>query len=767
MQKTTWLTGALALLGSLGATAAVTQPGEAHERREKDAARISARATALLKQMTLEEKVGQLVQMFYFGSKSVETMIGKGEVGSILFVTDPKQINRLQRIAVEQSRLHIPLLIGFDVIHGLRTVFPVPIALASSWDPAMVEAVQASAAAEARAVGIHWTFAPMVDIARDVRWGRIVEGAGEDPFLGAAMAAAQVRGFQGGRRVHPGHVIAGVKHFAGYGAAAGGRDYDEVNLSLSELWNVYFPPFKAAVEAGAGNVMSAYMGLNGVPAAGNRWLLHDVLRTTWGFDGFVVSDANAVHNLTTHGFAADGPDAAVRAMTAGVDMEMTAIKPDYASLVDAVKDGKVSLRTIDAATRRILDAKIGLGLFENPYVDETNAAAVLAAPEHRVQARIAAERSAVLLRNEGRTLPLSRATLRSIAVIGPLADSKRDMLGPWVFDHDLNETVTVVQGLRDGLSDAVRVEFAEGVQMPPRKYPSPFEVLDKSPKQKRWPEEQRSAEFAKAEAAARAADMIVAVLGQSQEMSGEAASVSSLELPGEQQRLLETLVATGKPVVLVLMSGRPLDITWAATHVPAILQVWYPGTRGGAAVANLLFGDALPGGKLPITWPRSVGQLPLFYAHTLSHEPSNATKRYWNEDGQPLYPFGFGLSYSAFTISEPRLQRKAVRLGEAVNLSVDVRNTGERAGDEVVQLYIHQRTGRALRPIRELKGFQRIMLAPNESKTVAFTLPAETLRYWSTADGAWVQDASIFDAWIGADSTTPNHVEFEVLKGSH
>lgn len=732
----------------------------------KNEARVSAQVAALVKQMTLEEKVGQLVQIFYFGGSTAERMIGEGKAGSVLFVTDPKKLNRLQRIAVEQSRLKIPLLAGYDVIHGLRTIFPVPLALASSWDPAMVESAQASAAAEARAVGIHWVFAPMVDVSRDVRWGRIVEGAGEDPFLGAAMAAAQVRGFQGGRTVQSDRVIAGVKHFAGYGASVGGRDYDEVNLSQSELWNVYFPPFKAAIDAGAGNVMSAYMGLNGVPGAGNSWLLSEVLRKTWGFKGFVVSDANAVNSLTTHGFAVDGPDAAVRALIAGVDMEMTASKPVYATLVEAVKAGKVSARAIDASVRRLLEAKFRLGLFDNPYVDETAAATVLAAPERRVQARIAAERSAVLLRNEGRILPLNRTTVRSIAVIGPLADSRRDTLGSWVFDHDLNETVTIAQGLRDKLGAEVRVDFAAGVQLPPRKYPSPFAALDKTPKIKYWTDDERAAEFAKAQTVASAADVVVAVLGQGQDMSGEAASASSLELPGEQQRLLETLIATGKPVVLVLMNGRPLDITSAAVRVAAILEVWHPGTQGGAAVANLLLGDAVPGGKLPITWPRSVGQVPLFYAHAVSQEPANSAKRYWNEEGTPLYPFGFGLSYTTFAISEPRVERKSIQLGEPVHFAVDVKNTGERAGDEVVQLYIHQRAGRALRPIRELKGFQRITLAPNESKTVSFAVPADALGYWSTADGAWVQDASVFDAWIGADSQASNHVEFEVLKRS-
>src|SRR4051795_9277336 len=455
---------------------------------------VTARVDELLAGMTTAEKAGQLTQYFYFGfmrgaeevplvgnvrpsPEGVEAAMGRGEVGSLLFVTDPAETNRLQRIAVDESRLGIPVLFGYDVIHGLRTILPVPIAMAASWDPDTIAQGQSVAAREARAAGIHWAFAPMVDIARDPRWGRMVEGAGEDPFLGAAVAAAQVRGFQGDAIGAPERIIAGPKHFAGYGAALGGRDYDEVNLSDSELWNVYLPPFAAAVAAGAGNVMTAYMPLNGIPATGNRWLFTDVLRDALGFDGFVVSDASAVRNLVTHGFAADLTDAGARALNAGVDVEMAMGLAAYDRLPEAVERGVVSEAALDASVRRVLEAKLRLGLFDEPFVDEERAREVLGDPAHRDVARAAAERSAVLLRNEGDLLPLDASELGSIAVIGPLADSRRDTLGPWVFDFDLDETVTVLDGIREKAGDAARVEYAPGVRPVQRVFPSIFDMF--------------------------------------------------------------------------------------------------------------------------------------------------------------------------------------------------------------------------------------------------------------------------------------------------
>jgi beta-glucosidase len=735
----------------------VTQSGE-----EISEATVQARVADLVAGMTLEEKAGQLTQYFYFGlpdaivgqapqrPNEVEDALARGGAGSLLFATDPAQINRLQRLAVEGSRHDIPTLFGFDVIHGLRTILPVPIAMAATWDPATLEHGQAVAAREARAVGIHWTFAPMVDIARDPRWGRIVEGAGEDPYLGAAVAAAQVRGFQGDYLGSPERIIAGPKHFAGYGAAVGGRDYDEADVSDSQLWNVYFPPFQAALAAGAGNVMSAYMNLNGIPASGSSWLFTHVLRDLWGFQGFVVSDANAVRNLVTHGFAADLTEAGARGVSAGVDLEMAMTDPAYARLPEAVDSGSVDVEVIDAAVARILAAKVRMGLFEQPYVDEERARTVLADPAHREVARIAAERSAVLLRNDGDLLPLDTTAVKSVAVLGALADSKRDILGPWVFDFDLDETVTVLEGLQARLGDQVR--YAPGVRPAQRQFASMFDSFpgNTPPDPEDFDDE---AELRRAVDLARECDVAVVVLGEWQQMIGEGASRSSLELPGRQSELLQAVVATGTPVVLLLMNGRPLDIRWATDNVPAILDIWYPGTKGGTAVANLLLGDVSPGGKLPFSWPRTVGQVPMFYAHTTSHEPQNQATRYWDESSTPLFPFGFGLSYARFDYADLVLDRQELPAGESLTAAVTVTNTGDRDADEVVQLYVHQRHGTASRPVRELKGFRRVHLEAGASQSVEFTIGPDELRYWNAGVRDFVLDSSTFDLWVGGDCT--------------
>jgi beta-glucosidase len=742
---------------------------------------IRSRIDELLAGMTPAEKAGQLTQYFYFRLPGdvenpalgldadtqplmVEAALERGEAGSLLFVTNTSEINRLQRLAVEGNRLGIPALFGFDVIHGLRTIFPVPIAMAASWDPETIERGQSIAARESRAVGIHWAFAPMVDIARDPRWGRIIEGAGEDPFLGAAVAVAQVRGFQGEKIGAPERIIAGPKHFAGYGNALGGRDYDEVNLSDYELWNVYFPPFRAAIEAGAGNIMTAYMDLNGIPATGNRWLFRDVLRDTFGFQGFVVSDANAVRNLVTHEFAADLTDAGARAIGVSMDMEMAIADPAYAHLPEAVDSGAASQEAVDASVRRVLEAKIKMGLFDEPYVDEDRAREVLGDPAHRDVARTAAERAAVLLRNEGDVLPLDAASLVSIAVLGPLADSKRDTLGPWCFDFDLDETVTVLEGIRSKVGDAVKIDYAPGVRPAQRRFPSMFDMFGGNA-----PEDPENfddaAELQRAADLARDADVAIVVAGEWQNMIGEAASRSSLELPGRQLELLQAVVETGTPVVLLVMNGRPLDLRWAAERVPAILDIWYPGTSGGSAAANLLFGDVSPGGKLPFTWPRTVGQVPMVYSHTRSHEPENQGRRYWDEESTPLFPFGHGLSYGSFSYSNLTVDRDAIGPDEAVSVSVEVVNNGDREADEVVQLYIHQRYGSSSRPVRELKGFQRISLGAGESRTLQFSLGRAELSYWNAAARDWVLDASTFDVWVGGDSTAELATTFQVNAG--
>jgi beta-glucosidase len=727
-----------------------------------DDAKASRCVSDLLNKMTLEEKLGQMTQIGYREADSVshDERIRKEQVGSFLFVTDPVEINRLQHIAVEQTRLHIPLIFGFDVIHGFRTIYPIPLALASSWDPAVAEKAQRMAAREASSVGIKWTFAPMVDIARDPRWGRIMEGAGEDPYLGSRMAEAQVRGFQGDAIGGSEHILASVKHFAGYGASEGGRDYDSANISDEQLWNVYLPPFHAAVKAGVGSVMSAYMDLNGVPASGNKFLLHDVLREKWGFQGFVVSDWASVESLKTQGFA-DGPeDAAVRAVNAGVEMEMTShVFRD--NLAAAVKTGSVKESTIDDSVRDILLMKYRLGLFTNPYVALDRAKAELGSTAQREAAREAAERSAVLLRNQDGLLPLKKS-VASIAVVGPLADSKPDIMGSWSLAGHAEDAVTVLEGLRKKLGPAVTINYAKGVEID-RVQPSIFDEQFASPKPVLKTEEERDAEFHHAVDQVKKSDVAIFVLGEAQNMSGEKASRSTLTLPGKQQELLEAAVATGKPVVLILLNGRPLDITWASQHVSAILEAWYPGTEGGNAIAELLTGDANPGGKLPLTWPRSVGQVPIYYSQNLTQIPKETDTRYWDGSSAPLYPFGYGLSYASFHLSNLKIDSSSMRRDGSLTAAIDVDNTSTVAGDEVVQLYTHQRAGSASRPRRELKGFTRLHLVPGEKRTVSLTLRASDLGFWSPQTHQWAVEPGPFDLWMGEDSTAAQHATFSVV----
>jgi beta-glucosidase len=750
------------ILGIICSVSLAQQPSARSTAVPADDAQASRFVADLLSKMTLEEKLGQMSQISYKEPHSVshDERIRKEQVGSFLFLTDPVEINRLQHIAVEQTRLHIPLIFGYDVIHGFRTIFPVPLALASSWDPAEAQHAQSMAAREASAVGINWTFAPMVDIARDPRWGRIMEGAGEDPYLGSRMAEAQVRGFQGDAIGSPDHILACVKHFAGYGAAEGGRDYDSANISDEQLWNVYLPPFHAAVEAGAGSLMSAYMDLNGVPATGNRFLLHDVLRKKWGFRGFVVSDWESIASLKTHGFAAGPDDAAVRAVNAGVNMEMTsAVFRD--NLAAAVKSGSVKESSIDDSVRDILLMKYKLGLFTNPYVSLDHARAELGSTAQHEAARAAAERSAVLLRNQTGVLPLKKS-VASIAVIGPLADSKPDIMGSWSLAGHAEDAVTVLEGLRKKLGSAVTINYAKGVEID-RVQPSIFDDLFASPKPVLKTQQERDAEFQHAVDEIKKSEVAILVLGEAQSMSGERASRSTLTLPGRQEELLEAAVATGKPVILVLLNGRPLDITWASQHVPAILEAWYPGTEGGNAIADLLTGDATPGGKLPVTWPRSVGQIPIYYSQNLTQIPDETDTRYWDGSSAPLYPFGYGLSYASFQLSNLKLDASSMRPDGSLTAAIDVKNTAAVAGDEVVQLYTHQRAGSASRPRRELKGFVRIPLAAGEKRTVTLTLHAGDLGFWSPQTHQWAVEPGLFDLWMGEDSTAAEHVTFSVI----
>ena len=756
---------ALATISILGAT----HLGRAQSSPLADG-EVRRRADALLQQMTVDEKAGQLNQssgvgMEGFIKKTSDADIQHGLVGSVLWLTDVKEINRMQHVAVEKSRMHIPLLVGFDVIHGYRTTFPVPLAMASSWDPKVEEEAQRVAAEDARAAGINWTFAPMVDIARDARWGRIVEGAGEDPYLGSAMARAQVRGFQGDS-VTAASLLACVKHFAGYGAAEGGRDYDSSYIPEVLLRNVYFEPFHAAVKQGAGSLMSAYMDLNDVPAAGNRWLLHDVLRDEWGFQGFVVSDAIAVGNLVTHGFARDREDAAYRAVTAGLNMDMAShtLIENVPKLVAA---GKLTQSQLDESVRPILEAKIRMGLFEHPYVDESKTDSVLNRQSSLDLERKLAARSMVLLRNQNQTLPLAKS-IRKLALIGPLADAAPEMEGGWtvegLFGQSQSHPVSVADGIRNKLGPGAQIEVVSGPALQ-RKYSGIIDQIQgKKPQPAPTPDEiQRWRE--KAVTAARSADMVIAVMGETPNMNGEAASRATLDLPGDQEQTLEAIAAAGKPVVLVLVTGRPLDVVWASEHVPAILQAWYPGTEGGNAVADVLFGDVNPGGKLPVSWPRAAGQEPIYYNHNLTHDPEDAphfTSRYWDLSSKPLFPFGYGLSYSSFKFSNLRLNKSRLSTGDTAEVTVDVTNSSQTAGDAVVQIYIHQQSGSASRPVRQLKGFRRVALGPGETQTLTFPLGPDELSFWSPQTKTRGVEPGRFDVWAGEDSTASLHAEFEV-----
>jgi len=737
------------------------------------AAEAHRQAEELLKQMTIEEKVGQMNQssgivMPLLASEKPDDLIIQGKVGSILWLIDVKEINRLQHLAVDKSRLHIPILFAFDVIHGYRTVFPIPLAMAASWDPGVEEAAQHLAGEDARAAGIRWTFTPMVDIARDSRWGRIVEGAGEDPYLGAAMARAQVRGFQG-EPLGPDSVLACVKHFAGYGAAEGGRDYDSSYVPEELMQNVYLVPFHAAEQAGAGSFMSAYMDLNDVPATGNHWLLTDILRKEWGFQGFVVSDAWAVGALQTHGFAKDPEDAAYKAVTAGLNMDMASLTyPKY--LAGLVHSGKVSEAQLDAAVLPILEVKYRLGLFDHPYVDESKVDSTLSRPEGRELERKVAARSMVLLKNDNHTLPLGNS-IKKIAVIGALADSVRDVEGGWTVEGlfgggSKSHPVTVLAGLKNRLGQGVEINYVAGPG-PVRLFPSLFDTISGTKPSPPPTEAEIAESVAKAKAAAAGADVVIAVLGETAVMSSESASRASMELPGIQQQMLEAAASTGKPVVLVLENGRPLDLRWASQHVPAILEAWYPGTEGGNAVADVLFGDVNPGGKLPISWAHAAGEEPLYYNHNLTHEPEDRptfTSRYWDVQSKPLYPFGYGLSYTSFKFDNLRLSKTSMKAGEATQVQVEVTNAGKVAGDAVVQIYIHQRWGSASRPVRQLKGFRRVTLQPGVTQTLKFSLGKDELEFWSPQTRAWAVEPSTFDVWAGEDSTASLHTELTVTE---
>ena len=709
---------------------------------------IESKVNALLAQMTLDEKLEQLQLEADWQINDAEAQKG---VGGVFSLTDPEKINHFQHVAVEQSRLHIPILFAFDTIHGFRTVFPIPLAEASSFDPAVATADDTFAARETAATGIKQIYSPMVDISHEPRWGRISEGAGEDPYLGSVMAAARVRAAQGSDYSAPDKVVTSPKHFAAYGQPEGGREYNTTDMSGQRLWNLYLPPFKAAIDAGADTFMCSFNAINGVPGCGNHETETEILKQRWGLDGFIESDYTAVAELRTcppknpdsgpcgHGVAADGPDAARVALNAGTDTEMVSTNfVDFGKQLLA--NHEISMHRINDAVRRVLRVKFRAGLFDHPYVDWQQAESKQLLPDAVAAARKAATRSMVLLKNAAGTLPLDPS--KSVAVIGPLGNDQHDMLGPWWGIGRDQDAVTLFDGIK---AQDPNTTFAQGCQ-----------ILDKDPPDPPNDECGSNAGFDQAVATAQAADQVVLALGETRGESGEAESRSNIDLPGKQQELIDRIKATGKPFVVVLFNGRPLTLEKVDASAPAILEAWFPGVQAGNAVADVLFGKVDPGGKLPVTFPRSVGQIPIYYNHEPTGRPCDPTFK-WNSRYRdiptcaPLYPFGYGLSYTTFDVSNLRLSSHTMPSSGSVTATVDVKNTGSRSGDEVVQLYIHDPVATISQPVRRLRGFERVSLAPGQTKTVSFRLDRSDVGFYDDS-GNFVVEPGTIDVYAGDSS---------------
>ncbi len=719
--------------------AQIYRPSAAAERRAND----------LLAKMTLDEKIGQLtLYTTDWGStgptirEGYKNDIRSGACGNLFNSHTVGFVRELQKVAVEETRLKIPLLFGFDVIHGYKTIFPIPLGEAASWDLEAIEKSARVSSVEAAAAGLNWTFAPMVDISREPRWGRVMEGAGEDPYLGSRIAEARVRGIQGKKIGDTDAMLACVKHFAGYGAPIAGRDYNTVDMSERYFREFYLPPYEAAVRAGAATVMTSFNDYDGVPATGNKHLLTDILRKEWGFRGFVVTDYTSINEMVSHGVAADDKAAGELALNAGVDMDMQgAVYQRF--LKKSVEEGKVKMADLDEAVRRVLRLKFELGLFENPYkfCDEARQNATLLSPEHRAAARDVARKSIVLLKNEKNLLPLNRS--QKIALIGPLADNKSELIGNWNGAGNANDCVSVQEGIAN--LRLANLAFARGCEI---------EGTDKSG-------------FAEALRVAQNADVVIVAVGEKAIMSGEAAARADITLPGVQEELVLELVKTGKPVVVVLMNGRPLAIPKIAESAAAILETWWLGTEAGNAIADVLFGEYNPSGKLPMTFPRSVGQVSIFYNEKSTGRPfdpnSKWTSKYIDEANSPLYPFGFGLSYTTFNYGEPKPGKAVFKKGENLQITVNVTNTGSRAGEEVVQLYVHDLVGSVTRPVKELKGFQKIMLKPGESRAVTFTLTEQDFSFYRR-DMTFGAEPGEFDIMVGGNSTDVKKVRVRMAE---
>jgi beta-glucosidase len=728
--------------------------------------------TQLMSQMTLEEKIGQLnlvsVGFDVTGpivSENVEEKIQKGLVGGVFNTYTPVAVRKLQQMAVEKTRLKIPLLFGFDVIHGHRTILPIPLGLSASWDLAAIEKSARIAGDEASADGLNWVFSPMVDISRDPRWGRIAESAGEDTYYGSRVAEAMVRGYQGSDLAANNTVMACVKHFAMYGAAQAGRDYHTVDMSERTMLQEYLPPYKAAIDAGAASVMSSFNEINGVPAAANEWLLNNLLRKQWGFTGLVVSDYTALNELVPHGIAANEYEAADLALKAGNDMDMVG-EVFLNNLPQLVKDGKITEAQINDACKRILEAKFKLGLFDDPYryANEQRAAQTLLKKEHRDAARDIARRSMVLLKNNNNALPLKRSG--SIALIGPLAKNQRDMIGNWSGAGDWQKAVSVEQGIRNVGGNELKISYAKGAN-----------VTDDEQLIKRLNThggnleiDTRPADVLIQEAVdvAKVSDVIVAVVGEAQGMTGEAASRADLNIPGKQLQLLQALKQTGKPLVVVLMSGRPLTITWENENADAILETWFAGTEAGNATADVLFGNYNPSGKITATFPQQVGQVPIFYSMKSTGRPYGGDmldkykSRYLDAPNEPLYPFGFGLSYTTFQYGNVKLSNNEITSTDTLTVTTTVSNTGSKDGEEVVQLYVRDISGSVTRPLKELKGFQKVMLKAGESKEIVFTLKVKDLSFYKH-DMSYGAEAGKFTVFVGGNSRDVKQADF-ILK---
>lgn len=725
---------------------------------------IKKRVNDLLRRMTLQEKIGQLWQSDTPPDADVilAKRIRDGGVGSFMggsaAIETPLMRNRLQHIAVEQSRLGIPLIFGHDAIHGFRTVFPIPLAMACAWEPELFERTQTIAARECAAAGIDWTFSPMVDLARDPRWGRIAEGFGEDPYLGALYAAANVRGFQGTNMADGNHVAACLKHYVGYGAAEGGRDYNTTEISKFTLRNFYLPQFKAGIDAGALTIMSAFNDLNGMPASANRFTLTDVLRNEWNFKGFVVSDYQSVSELIDHGVAADDAEAARFALTAGVDMEMVSTTyPD--TLPEQVKDKKVPMSVIDEAARRILTVKFTKGLFEHPYTDETRYKTAYLLPDAVALAREAAVKSCVLLKNDNNVLPLSK-DIKTIALIGPLGTDAEQMVGPWYSRAHSQDIVSLATGIEQKIPSDAQLLVARGCSIietgRTRFHVGNYSQVTEHPTE--------SNEIAGAVAVAKRADVIIMALGEPSDWSGEDASRSTLDLPGLQMDLLNAVAATGKPVVVVLFNGRPLGLSGVFAKASAVLEAWYPGIQAGNGVADLLFGDAEPSGRLTTTFPYSVGQVPMYYNHANTGRPGfgHWKGNYVDGPSVPFLPFGFGLAYTTFDYGITTVDSGVLKARQTLTVTANLKNTGTRAGTAVAQLYIRGLAfAGGARPVRELKGFQKILLQPGESREVTFTLSPHELGFYDS-NGHWIVQPGEYQAWICPNSASGEPAEFEL-----